>query len=198
MMSAQTSTNNLKDFKIFLEENGSNILDYTNAIQYKYKMDINIYNNNANSTSYVKTSPNQIMEKLGMGQMQEMQSMMYGNAFGSYEIWEEMLDNDELLKSQYDLLAGKWPEKFNEVVLIVDEDTKVSDYTLYSLGLLDPDELTEKYKKLMKGEEVEEIEKQTYTYDDILDLKFKVVLNTDYYKKERKHVERYAGKMKNT
>ena len=185
MMSAQTSTNNLKDFKIFLEENGSNILDYTNAIQYKYKMDINIYNNNANSTSYVKTSPNQIMEKLGMGQMQEMQSMMYGNAFGSYEIWEEMLDNDELLKSQYDLLAGKWPEKFNEVVLIVDEDTKVSDYTLYSLGLLDPDELTEKYKKLMKGEEVEEIEKQTYTYDDILDLKFKVVLNTDYYKKER-------------
>lgn len=191
-MSAQTSTNNLKDFKVFLEENGSNILEHTNAIQYKYKMDLNIYNNNANSASYVKTSPNQIMEKLGMGQMQEMQNMMYGSAFGSYEIWEEMLDNQGLLESQYDLLAGKWPEKYNEVVLIVDEDTKISDYTLYSLGLLDPDELTEKYKKLMKGEDIEEIEKQTYTYEDILNLKFKVVLNTDYYKKERKYLERHA------
>lgn len=183
MLSAQTSKNNLKEFKTFLDNKESNILEYANAIQYKYKLDINIYNNNANSDSYVKTSPNQIMSNLGMGQMQEMQSMMYGNAFGSYEIWEEMLDNDKLLKSQYDLLAGKWPKKYNEVVLIVDKDNKISDYTLYSLGLLDPDELTEKYKKLMKGEKPEEIEKQIYNYDDLLKLKFKVVLNTDYYVK---------------
>lgn len=192
MLSAQTSSNNLKEFKNFIEENGLNIKDYTNAIQYKYKLDLNIYNNNANSDSYVKTSPNQILKNLGMEQMQEMQTKMYGNTFGSYEIWEEMLDNEELLKSQYDLLAGAWPKEFNEVVLIVDEDTKISDYTLYSLGLLDPNELTEKYKALMKGEKVEEIEKKTYAYDELLDLKFRIVLNTDYYVRERKNLERYV------
>lgn len=193
-MSAQTNSNNLKEFKAFIDNKESDLLDYANAVQYKYKLDINIYNNNANSDSYVKTSPNQIMTNLGMDQMEEMQNMMYGDMFGSYEIWEEMLDNDILLKSQYDLLAGKWPKKFNEVVLIVDKDNRISDYTLYSLGLLDPDELTEKYKKLMKGEEVEEIKEQTYTYDELLKLRFKVVLNTDYYIKDRKYLERYVRK----
>lgn len=192
MLSAQTNSNNLKEFKKFIEENGLNIKDYTNAIQYTYKLDLNIYNNNANSDKYVKTSPNQILTNLGMQEMQEMQTKMYGNTFGSYEIWEEMLENEELLKTQYDLLAGKWPKEFNEVVLIVDEDTKISDYTLYSLGLLDPNELTEKYNTLMKGEKVDEIEKKTYTYDELLELKFKLILNTEYYVKERKNMERHA------
>ncbi len=191
-MSAQTNSNNLKDFKKFIDNKESELLDYANAVQYKYKLDINIYNNNTKNGSYVKTSPNQIMTNLGMSQMEEMHNMMGGGMFGTYEIWEEMLNNDILLKSQYDLLAGKWPKKFNEVVLIVDKDNRISDYTLYSLGLLDPDELTEKYKKLMKGEEVEEIKKQTYTYEELLKLRFKVVLNTDYYIKDRKYLEGYV------
>ena len=124
--------------------------------------------------------------------MEEMHNIMGGGMFGSYEIWEEMLDNDLLLKSQYDLLAGKWPRKFNEVVLIVDKDNRISDYTLYSLGLLDPEDLTEKYKKLMKKEAVEDIKKQTYTYEELLKLRFRVVLNTDYYIKDRKYLERYV------
>ena len=192
MLSAQTSSNNLNEFKKFLEENGLNIKDHINAVQYTYNLDLNIYNNRANSEKYVKTSPNQILSNLGMEQMQEMQTKMYGDTFGSYEVWQEMLDNEELLKTQYDLLAGNWPKEFNEVVLIVDDDTKISDYTLYSLGLLDPDELTEKYKAVMNGEKVDEIEKKTYTYDELLDLRFKVVLNTDYYKKERKNLERHV------
>lgn len=183
MMSAQTDTNNLEEFKKFIEDRESDILDYTNALQYTYNLDINIYNNNANSDSFVKVSPNQIMNNLGMGQMQEMQST-FGTAMSSNEVWEEMLDNDELLKSQYDLIAGKWAEKFNEVVLIVDEDNRISDYTLYSLGLLDPDDLTEKYKALFKGETIETIEEQTYTYEELLDLTFKLVINTDYYEKQ--------------
>lgn len=192
MLSAQTSSNNLNEFKKFLEENGLNIKDHINAVQYTYNLDLNIYNNRANSEKYVKTSPNQILSNLGMEQMQEMQTKMYGDTFGSYEVWQEMLDNEELLKTQYDLLAGNWPKEFNEVVLIVDDDTKISDYTLYSLGLLDPDELTEKYKAVMNGEKVDEIEKKTYTYDELLDLRFKVVLNTDYYEKERKNLERHV------
>jgi len=191
-MSAQTNSNNLKDFKTFIDNKESDLLNYANAIQYKYKLDINIYNNNTKNGSYVKSSPNQIMTNLGMDQMEEMHNIMGGGMFGSYEIWEEMLDNDLLLKSQYDLLAGKWPRKFNEVVLIVDKDNRISDYTLYSLGLLDPEDLTEKYKKLMKKEAVEDIKKQTYTYEELLKLRFRVVLNTDYYIKDRKYLERYV------
>lgn len=183
MMSAQTQTNNLAEFKNYIESDKSDIDDYVSAIQYKYNLDIDIYNNNANSDSYVKASPNQIMNNLGMGEMQEMQSSFGMSSMTSNEVWEEMLDNEELLKSQYDLIAGKWAEEFNEVVLIVDEDNRISDYTLYSLGLLDPDELTENYKALFKGEEIKKLEEKTYTYDELLDLKFKLVINTDYYEK---------------
>lgn len=181
MMSAQTSKNNLKSFKEYIESKDSSLLDNTNAIQYKYNLNLDIYNNNANSDSFVKVSPNQIMTNLGMGQMEQMQSMMYGSEMGSNEVWEEMLNNEELLKSQYDIVAGNWPKEFNEVVLIVDKDNKISDYTLYSLGLLDPDELTEKYKALMNGEKVEKIDDKIYIYDELLNLKFKLILNTDYY-----------------
>ena len=95
-----------------------------------------------------------------------------------------MLDNDELLHLQYDVLAGKWPEAYNEVVLIVDENNQISDYTLYTLGLKDQKELEEKWKAVEKGEEVQESEQTSYTYDVLLNLSFKLILNSDYYEKE--------------
>lgn len=183
MMSTQASTNNLKAFKKYVEADKANFSNVSNAIQYKYNIDLNIYNNEANSTSYVKSSPNQIMNNIGMGEMQKMETM-YGGAMGSHEIWEEMIDNQELLESQYDIIAGKWPNKFNEVVLIVDRNNRISDYTLYSIGLLDPDELTKKYKALMNGGKVDNIDEKVYTFNELLDLKFKLVLNTDYYIKD--------------
>ena len=184
MLSAQTRTNNLGEFKKYLEGKETDILDYTNAIQYTYGLTLNLYNINPNSVSCVKVSPNQVMNNLGMGETNQM-----GTSFGmpmsmtSNEIWEEMLDNEELLKSQYNVLSGKWPREFNEVVLIVDEDNRVSDYTLYSLGLLDPDDLIEKYNKLLKGQKIEETEDSVYSYEELLDRSFKLILNTDYYVK---------------
>ena len=184
MMSAQTATNDLGEFKKYIESDESKITDYTNAIQYNYNLNINLYNNNANSKTYVRVSPNEIMEKLGMEQMQEMQSKFSGMSVSTNEVWEEMLDNEELLKSQYDVIAGEWPKNFNEVVLILDKDGKISDYTLYALGPLDPDELADKYNALLKGEAIEEMEIQSYSYEELLNLTFKLVLNTDYYKKD--------------
>ena len=86
--------------------------------------------------------------------------------------------------SQYNLLAGNWPQNYNEVVLLVDKNNQVSDYTLYSLGLKDQDELEAKYNKILSGEEIEADEQSSYTYDDILNLEFKVLPQTDYYEKE--------------
>ncbi len=183
MMSTQASSNNLKAFKKYVEADKERFSEISNAIQYKYNIDLNIYNNEANSDSYVKSSPNQIMNNIGMGDMQQMETM-YGGAMASHEIWEEMLDNQELLESQYDMIAGKWPSKFNEVVLIVDQNNRISDYTLYSIGLLDPDELTNNYKSLINGGKVENIDEKVYTFNELLNLKFKLVINTDYYIKD--------------
>lgn len=79
---------------------------------------------------------------------------------------------------------GQWPESYNEVVLIVGENNEISDYTLYALGLKDQAELKEKMKKMQNGEEVEKEETTTYTYDELLNLSYKLILNSDYYTKE--------------
>ena len=100
------------------------------------------------------------------------------------DVWTEMLDNEELLHSQYDLVAGAWSENYNEVVLIVDENNRINDYVLYSLGLKDQDELEATMKKLQNGETVDEPENTSYTYDELLNLSFKLLLNSDYYEKE--------------
>ena len=106
------------------------------------------------------------------------------SSFTTTDVWMELLNNQNLIETQYDLLSGNWPKEYNEVVLIVGDNNKISDYTLYSLGLLNQDELEEKMKKVMNGEKVEENEISEYNFEDILKMKFKLLLNTDYYEKE--------------
>ena len=183
-ISTKVQSNNLEEFKKYLDDENSEIRNYINAIQYTYNLDLNIYkeNNNENNendskSSFVQVNPSQIFSKLGM---ENMENMMLAET----DVWQELLDNQELLESQYDVLAGKWPENYNEVVLIVDENNEIFDYTLYALGILDQDELEEKYQKILDGEEVEEEETRSYTYEDLLNTKFKLLLNTDYYEKD--------------
>ena len=131
---------------------------------------------------YRQVSPDQIVQKMGLDQMNSMSEMFSSGS--SYQAFTEMLDNEQLMKEQYEILAGKLPTNYNEVILVVNKDNYISDYTLYSIGLLDSNEFVDKYKRLMKGEKVEELEELTYTYDELLNVSFKVLLNTDYYQKE--------------
>ena len=174
-ISTKIQSNNLEEFKKYLDDENSPIKDYINAIQYSYNLDLNIYKEDDDKV--VQVNPSQIFAKLGM---EGMSNMMLAET----DVWQELLDNDELLQSQYDVIAGKWPENYNEVVLIVDENNEIYDYTLYALGILDQDELEEKYQKILDGEEVEDEDVKSYTYDDLLNTKFKVLLNTDYYEKD--------------
>ena len=174
-ISTKIQSNNLEEFKKYLDDENSPIKDYINAVQYSYNLDLNIYKEDDDKV--VQVNPSQIFAKLGM---EGMSNMMLAET----DVWQELLDNDELLQSQYDVIAGKWPEKYNEVVLIVDENNEIYDYTLYTLGILDQDELEEKYQKILDGEEVEDEDVKSYTYDDLLNTKFKVLLNTDYYEKD--------------
>ena len=177
-LSSEVKINNLEAFKKYLDGKNNVIKENSNAIQYSYNLNLNLYKSNTDE-GILQVNPSQVMSNLGFNTSDGSSSMMMMQA----DVWYEMLDNDELIKSQYDVLAGRFPEKYNEVVLIVDENNRVSDYTLYTLGLLDMQTLQDNYAKMLNGEQIEKEEVKEYTFNEILDLKFKLVLNTDYYEK---------------
>jgi len=190
VLSSQVETNNLTELKKYIEETDNDIKNNSNAIQYGYKLNLNLYKSDTED-GVVRVNPSTVLDSLGMSGMLESQSsglMSVANSSMSMasnmNAWTEMLDNEKLLKSQYDLLAGTWPENYNEVVLIVGENNEINDYTLYTLGLKDQKELKEQIDKIQKGETVEKSEEVSYTYDELLNLRYKVLLNSDYYVKE--------------
>ncbi len=181
LMSSGAKTNNLYEFKKYIDNNKSEFNKYMNNIQYSYNLDLNIYKEN-NDNTYTQVNPDQIVDKLGMTTMNNM-SDLFSGGMSSYYAFSEMLDNRELLNDQYDILSGRLPNEYNEIVIEVNKNNEISDYTLYSIGLLDNKDLINKYNAILKGEKIEELEELTYSYDELLNLKFKVLLNTDYYEK---------------
>ncbi len=179
-MSSKIEENNLKKFKTYLEENKNQIDEYLTAVEYEYNLNLNIYSTR-NGKTY-KSNPSPVFDKMGFGMGNTQSAMM--SDFTSTDVFMKQLDNYELVHSQYNLVAGKWPQNYNEVVLLVDNNNQISDYTLYSLGLKDQDELESKIDKIMAGKELEEDEQTSYTYDEILDLSFKILPQTDYYEKD--------------
>lgn len=177
MMSAGTKINDLKSLKQFLESEESNINQYANAIQYYYNIDLNIYK--ADTTDgIVQVNPSTVFSSMGMANMAES-PMTTSNA------WFEMINNQELLQSQYDVIAGEWPTEYNEVAIIVNENNEISDYTMYTLGLADQTELVNMMTTMYMGEKIEEKPKMlSYTYEEILNTSYKLILNTDKYAKQ--------------
>ncbi len=174
-MSNEVKNNNLKELKKYLEQDNNGISGYANAIQYGYHLDLNLYKEDT-TDGIVKVNPATVMEAMGM-------EISFGNMTNT-DVFSEMLDNRELLESQYNVVAGKWPSNYNETVLVVDENNRIPDYTLYALGLKDQKELEKNMNAIMKGEKVEESVQSSYTFDDILNLSFKLILNPEYYSKE--------------
>lgn len=171
-----STTNDLKAFKSYLESGKSDIKNYTSDIKYSYKTQLNIFTEDG-----YQVNPSQVFES--MGYKRENQNSFGGSSFSNAEIWNELLNNDKLLKSQYDVIAGKMPKEYNEVVLIIDKNNEISDYTLYSLGLKDVKELEKIIEDATNGNKIEEPKQTQYSYDDILNLKFRLLLNTDFYEK---------------
>ena len=168
--------NNLKEFKKYIED--SNIYDYVSDIKYKYNFDLNIYLNDNNE--YIKVNPSTVLENIGINNNNSISVSVPMNEMDSFQ---ELTNNKDLLEDQYDLLYGKYPEEYNEVVLVLDKNNQISDYALYSLGILDQNELKETFKKIMIGEEIEKKDIYEYKYEEIVGLKYKLLLNTDIYKK---------------
>ena len=171
------SENNLELLKAHIEKTPE-FESNTSEIEYKYSTVMNIYDEKGN-----RVNPNTVFTTVFGESAAQSQQYSGMSSFSNTEVWTRLFDNSEFLEKQYDVIAGRMPEKYNEIVLAVDKNNQISDYTLYSLGLKDVKELEEMMKKAQNGEKIEPTEEATYSYDDILNLKFKLLCNTDYFEK---------------
>ena len=184
-MVKEVKSNNLSEFKKYIENGGSDIKSYVSDIQYSYDVPLNIYMKDT-SNGVEQLNPSTMFDSIyGEGATSTSSAMSSGMGMGMFSnssVWNQLLGNQQVLDEQYDVLAGHWPENFNEVVLVADKNNEVDDYTLYSLGLKDPDEVRTLFKKMMVGESYETEKDTSYTFDEILDTEFKLVMPTDMYK----------------
>lgn len=184
-MVKEVKSNNLSEFKKYIENGGSDIKSYVSDIQYSYDVPLNIYMKDT-SNGVEQLNPSTMFDSIyGEGATSTSSAMSSGMGMGMFSnssVWNQLLGNQQVLDEQYDVLAGHWPENFNEVVLVADKNNEVDDYTLYSLGLKDPEEVRTLFKKMMVGESYETKKDISYTFDEILDTEFKLVMPTDMYK----------------
>lgn len=183
---SSSKKNNLSAFKSYIESSkGKEFRKTAKAIEYDYNLNLQVYNENTDS-GLVQVSPNGLLDKLGMSDMMSIQSQfMDSSAMTNDQVWLSLPESKKLRNDEYQLVEGKWPTNYNEVVLEVDENNEITDYALYSLGLLDQDELVKNYQKILNGEtdKISKTNLKSYSVDDILNLKFRLVLNSDLYQK---------------
>ena len=177
-MVAEVNSNNLKAFKSYLENHKCDVDGYISDIQYSYDVPLYIYSTDT-SDGVTQLNPSSVMEN--MYGMSVSSDGMMSAGMQNTSVWSRLFDNRQMLDEQYDLIAGSWADNYNEVMLVVDENNEIDDYTLYSLGFKDPAEVKKIFKNVMAGNSYETEETQ-YTYDEVLDKKFKLVLPTDLYR----------------
>lgn len=173
-MFSMMENNDLKSLRAFLESGESKIKDYAKAIEYSYGVEPQIYRVD-DDNDYTQINPDQTANKAGMGYGGG--SVVMGTAY-STDVFHSLPENENLYKDQYEVKAGRWPEKYNECVVVVSRFGTVSDLCLYDLGLKDDKELNDKLDKLAKGEEikVDKNEKpDTFDFEDFVGRKYKLV-----------------------
>ena len=170
--------NNLEEFKKYLDSN-EEMKDYVTEIQYGYNLDLQIYSNK--SGNYTRINPN-TFSILGNQDISESEAgVTVSMPDTTTPVFQELLDNEEVLNSKYEIVAGNLPKDYNELVLVVGKDNIIPDSILYALDIKDRKEIGKLLEEMGKKEEKEST---SYSYDDILKLSYKLILNTDYYKKE--------------
>lgn len=177
-MFSTMDTNDLESLKTYLDSGNSGIEEYTNAIEYSYNTEPQIYKENGDEIRQVH--PDSSFSSLGLGSSSNTNSMM--SSMMSTDVFFEMPENEELYEGQYDIKAGRWPENSNECVLVLTQRGAISDFMLYTLGLRDPLELDEMVSQFLNEEDITVPEDMgSYDYDDIIGINFKLVNSADYY-----------------
>ena len=202
MNSIEESENDLKSFKTFIEkeiaDENSPLYEAVNGVQYSYDLDLQIYTENVDG-NIIRSDLEEIimafmMEYIGvdmsaMSSMSSMGGMSSSSSMGmTITLWQELLPGNDgalvndLLLEQYDLVYGSWPNDYNEVVLVVDENNELDDVVLYSLGLIPAEEMDKLGDAAVNGETILENEERKWTFEEICNMEFKTVLNADCYR----------------
>ena len=181
-MFASVKSNDMTSFKAWLDDGGDGIDKEVNAIQYSYGVTPVVYRAGKGDEKSVRLVPNAMTEAMSGGASSAAMASM--DSMGS-SVFNEMIDDQSLLDSQYDVVAGHWPTSANEAVMVLSSRGTVADYTLYSIGALDIDELNDLVNSAMTADGgVETPETGTdFTYDDALSTTFKVLSPADAYRK---------------
>ncbi len=200
--SAKANENDLKSFKTYLENQladdsaNESLKNAVNGVSYTYDFDLLVYTENIDG-KIIRSDSEQLMQEVllehfgmdmssmvDMGQSSGMTSMMPMSQ--GMVLWQEMLSGDNgdpinpLIKKQYDMIYGNWPNDYNEIVLIVDENNELDDMALYSLGLKSKEEIDAMTKAAISGDKIDYKSKK-WSYEEICEREFKVILNSDCY-----------------
>ena len=180
-MFASVGSNDLSGLKSYLETNPDDLDEYVNAVQYDYGLTPLVFKADT-SEGAVQLNPNALGTAMTGG---ASGTATAGMSTGGMSVFNEMIDDQELLESQYDVVDGRWATEADECVLVLTQSGRISDYTLYGIGVLDPAELTQMVTTAMSGTAGEtdiEHEDVDFTYDDALALSFKVIGPADEYR----------------
>ncbi|MBO5525254.1 MAG: ABC transporter ATP-binding protein/permease [Clostridia bacterium] len=183
--------NNLSDFKSFLDSGETDIMNHISAVQYGYDIDINVYGKDSKGETILVNESDMMEELFGAmagGSSSGMPGMsMPGETVGlsalTSNIWTEMIDNQELLDSQYEVVAGRWARNYDELVVVVDENNEINDYVLYALGYYDRNEMREQFDALLAGKEFD-YRPEPISFEEVMAKTYKAVFPTSLYEKQ--------------
>ncbi|MBQ2785832.1 MAG: ATP-binding cassette domain-containing protein [Oscillospiraceae bacterium] len=199
----ESTTNDLKSFKSYLEaelqkpESETGLQDALTGIQYTYDMDFLVYTKDPNG-NIIHSDTQELLSKaiaenmgMDMSSMMNMQNTMIPSSMpammpGTANLWCQMLSGKDgkpinpVLENQYDVIYGSWPNSYNEVVLVVDENNELDDMTLYALGLETEEEIDKVFQAVKDGQQIE-TEQKKWTYEEICKMDFRVILSADCY-----------------
>ncbi len=179
-MFSKIGTNDLTSFKTYLEQNEDKVNEMVSLVRYQYSVQPLIYTKNSEK-KITQLNPSTLLSNISGGSNTLLSS-------SQISIFYEMLDNKAMLAEQYDVLAGKWPEKFDEVILVLPEKNSISDLLVYSLGLRDSKELENMITNLLQGEATTNNNTPlNFTYEELMNIQLKLVEASDTYKYNSKY-----------
>lgn len=177
-MFSTMASNDLESLKEYLDEGDSGIEQYTTAVEYTYNISPQIFKENEDGIRQV--NPDKSFDAVGLGSSSGSNSLM--SSMMSTDVFYEMPEDSKLYEKQYDIKEGRWPENYNECVVVLTSNGGISDFMLYTLGLRDPLELDEMIQQFASEENIETpSDFGTYTYKDLVGIQFKLVNSADYY-----------------
>ena len=184
MLNMEFRANDLAAFLDWMESEESGAMEHIGSVSKDYGTTLRVYGSDT-ADGVMAVNPSPLFDTI-MGTFYNTDTLtgmagFGGMISGGLDIWQPLLDDPELMETQYDVIAGHWPEKYDEVVLIVDENNEINDVYLYSLGIKDQSEIeTLMNARLMEGESLN-AKVESWSYDELLRLEYRVVLPTDYY-----------------